>query len=85
MATQRMYKISPITELYAWCVADRETTNWPNIRDRVHVMHLYRVDRFVSDDRRFFPYGVRIRDFNGNELNETFYMQQFLFMEIFMN
>jgi hypothetical protein len=76
-----MTKPDNFMELYAWCV--NNTMTGPT--DGVHVLHLYRVDRFVTDDDRFYPSGVRLRDHRGNELTETFYMQQFIFFMIYMN
>lgn len=76
-----MKKIDSFRELYAWCVNNTMTGN----TDAVHVLHLYRVDRFVDDDLRFYPYGLRLRDYRGNELTETFYMQQFLYFDIYLN
>ena len=76
--------IDSFVEVYAWCVADEETTHRPGTTDRVHIMHLYRVIKYV-DQKGFFPRGVRIKDYKGNELTETFFIQQFLYMIIYMN
>lgn len=68
-------------ELYAWCVNSHATGN----TDGVHICHLYKVCRYVDDDKRFYPCGLRIEDYLGNELTETFYMQQFLYFEIYLS
>lgn len=71
-------------ELYAWCVAEGKTIHQSGTSDRVHLMRLYRVDSFIYNTG-FYPYGVRIRNNKGYELNETYYMQQFIYFELYLN
>jgi len=78
--TMAMNLLEPYVELYGWCT----NTTMTGPSDAVHMMRLYRVARFV-DDNRFFPHGVIVKDYRGNELTETFYSQQFYMFFIYLN
>lgn len=69
-------------ELFALCVNSIIGIDSGN--DMVNSGHCYKVVRFV-DEHGFFPYGVRVSDYMGNELNQTFHTQRFLYFETVLN
>ena len=73
---------SGISEIFANCIDDQEDKDFK--ADRVHLGHVYKVCRFVLEDG-FSPFGVRVSDFNNNELDQTFYLQRFTYFENILN
>lgn len=69
-------------DLFAFCLNGISGADFEN--EIVHSGHCYKVIKFV-DEIGFFPYGVRIKDHNDNELNQTFFSQRFKFIEHYLN
>lgn len=69
-------------DLFALCVND--TFGGDGDCDMVNKGHAYIVKKFVKEIG-FAPYGVRLIDYLGSELTQTFYMQRFVFIEHCLN
>lgn len=69
-------------ELFAYCVND--TIGCDSLHDFVNIEHCYKVIRFV-DEVGFYPYGVRVQDYLGSELTQTFFIQRFYYFEHSLN
>lgn len=77
------YPIIPkCVEVYAFCTIAEDGEDI--VKDNVHLNHTYKVLAFTNEEP-FFPYGIRLQDFNGNELKNTFYLQRFHIWEIGLN
>lgn len=75
-------KIPNNIELVAVCVDVSAGADYGS--NFVHIGKYYKVKQFVEQSG-FFPYGVRVIDYKGNELNQTFYIQRFIYFERNLN
>lgn len=69
--------------LIAFCVHDAIECDC--LYDKPHAGHVYSVSGFTDQDARIKPFGVQVKDRNGNDLKGTFFVQRFNYFNLCLN